>query len=89
MNKDIIKGVTKSGFEYEITKERLNNFELIEVFSEVDDNPLLLPKALNLLLGKEQKQRLYDHLRTTDDIVPADLVGQEIVEIFNSNQIKN
>lgn len=89
MNKDTIKGVTKSGFEFEITKERLNNFELIEVFAEVDNNPLLLPKALNLLLGKEQKEKLYDHLRTSEDIVPADLVGQEIVEIFSYNQVKN
>ncbi|MGP1411476.1 hypothetical protein [Peptoanaerobacter stomatis] len=89
MDNNTIKGVTKSGFEYELSKDRLNNFELIEIFAEVDNNPLLLPKALTLLLGAEQKQRLYDHLRTSDDIVPADLVGQEIAEIFNSNQVKN
>lgn len=89
MDNNTIKGVTTSGFKFEITKERLNNFELIEVFSEVDSNPLLLPKALNLLLGKEQKQRLYNHLRTSDDIVPIDLVGREIAEIFNLSQIKN
>ena len=49
-----IKGKTKTGFKYEITGERLENYELIESLSEVDENPLLLPKTVNLLLGKEQ-----------------------------------
>lgn len=41
----MLKGTTKSGFRYEITTERLNNFELVEILSEVDENPLLLPKC--------------------------------------------
>lgn len=54
----MLKGTTKSGFRYEITTERLNNFELVEILSEVDENPLLLPKMLNLLLGEHQSKNL-------------------------------
>ena len=72
------KGKTKSGFVYELTDNRINNFELLEVMSEVDENPLLVPKMLSLLLGDEQKQKLYDHLRDKDGTVPSDLIGKEI-----------
>ena len=84
-NKDI-KGTTESGFEFTIKESTLNNFELLEVFSEVDENPLLLPKALNMLLGEEQKKKLYDHIRLEDGTVPTDKVGAELIEIFANNQ---
>ncbi|WP_348920124.1 hypothetical protein [Enterococcus rotai] len=85
-----IKGKTKTGFAFKIKQERLNNYELLEVIGELDDNPLVLSKVVNLLLGKEQTQKLKDHLRTDDGIVPADKLSEEITEIFQSqSQTKN
>ena len=52
----MIKGKTSSGFEYEIAEGSLNNYELLESISELDENTLVLPKVVNLLLGKEQKK---------------------------------
>ena len=83
------KGVTKSGFEYELTDERLNNFELFDVMAEVDENSLLIPKMLTLLLGKDQKKALYDHLRDEKGIVPIEKVTEEIKEIFDNEKVKN
>lgn len=40
-----IRGVTSTGFAFEITKERLENYELLEAISEVDTNPAVLPKS--------------------------------------------
>lgn len=85
MSKEI-KGTTESGFKFILKEATLNNFELLEVFSEVDENPLLLPKALNMLLGEEQKRKLYDHIRLEDGTVPTDKVGAELIEIFANNQ---
>ena len=82
----MIKGKTKSGFEYKIPKENLNNYELIEVLGEIEENPLLLSKTVNLLLGKEQANKLKDHLRTKSGTVPTDKISEEIMEIFNNQK---
>ena len=86
----MISGKTKSGFEFTISKARLENYELIESLSEVDENPLLLPKTVNLLLGKEQAVKLKDHLRDKEGLVPTDKLTDEIMEIFQSqSETKN
>ena len=48
-----IRGVTSTGFAFEITKERLENYELLEAISEVDTNPAVLPKVVQLMLGNK------------------------------------
>lgn len=85
----MLKGKTKSGFEFKVTDARLNNYELLENVADVDENPLLLPKVVNLLLGKEQAGRLKDHVRDDDGMVDSEKLGVEIQEIFNFQEIKN
>ncbi|WP_277679223.1 hypothetical protein [Gracilibacillus dipsosauri] len=89
MSKEI-KGKTSSGFDYIISEKRIENYELIEVISEVDENPLLLPKTVNLLLGKEQANKLKDHLRDEEGLVSSGRLSDEIMEIFNNqSETKN
>jgi hypothetical protein len=86
----MVKGTTKSGFKYMISKERLNNYELLEVIGELEENPLVLSKVVDLLLGEEQTKKLKNHLRTKDGLVPADKISDEITEIFKSqSETKN
>lgn len=86
----MIKGKTKSGFEYKIPKENLNNYELVETLGEVEENPLLIARTVNLLLGKEQANKLKEHLRIKNGIVPTDKISEEIMEIFeNQKETKN
>ena len=86
----MIKGKTKSGFSYELNKERLNNYELLEAIEELEENPLVLSRVVNLLLGKEQTKKLKDHLRTENGIVPTEKMSEEITEIFqNQGETKN
>ena len=88
--KDGIKGVTSSGFQFEIPKERLNNYELIEAISDLDENPLVLPKVVRLLLGDEQTKKIKNHVRNAKTkIVDAEKLSNEITEIFASQEIKN
>ena len=79
-------GVTKSGFAYSIPKKNLNNFELVEALGEIEDNPLVLPKVLKLLLGKEQTQKLKNHLRDDDGIVDTDKMTAELEDIFKAQK---
>lgn len=85
----MLKGELKSGFKFEIEDSRLNNFELLEVLSEVDANPLLLPKLLKMLLGDEQKKALLDHLRDKNGMVPSKGVSEAVMEIFQTEKVKN
>lgn len=80
----MLKGKTKTGFEYEIADERINNYELLEIFGEIDADSTLMPKAVNLLLGKEQAQALKNHVRDANGLVPADKMGDELKDILES-----
>ena len=80
----MITGTTASGFSFSISDEAANDMELFDLFAEADQNPLALPPLINRLLGAEQKQRLYDHLRNENGIVPIDKVGYELIEMLNS-----
>lgn len=85
----MIKGKTKSGFEFEISKRVLDNYELMEVVAEADENPMLIPKVLTMLLG-ESKKDLMDHVREEDGIVPAEKMMEELADIFSfSDESKN
>ena len=79
----MISGVTKNGFTFEITDERADNMELIDALADIDDGNLLaVSKVLTLLLGPEQKKKMYDFVRTDDGIVSAQTVSEMIVEIL-------
>lgn len=84
------KKKTSTGFVYSIDENVLNNFELLDLFAEVDENPLLLPKLIKILLGEEGKKALYDHVRLEDGTVPADKIEKELVEIISGKpKVKN
>ncbi len=86
----MISGVTESGFKYSIDKDNLDNYELIECIAGLDDNPLLLPKVLKLILGEDQVKKLKDHLRTEKGIVSNKSIQKEIEDILKgSNETKN
>lgn len=86
----MIKGKTKSGFSYELDKDRLNNYELLEAIEELEENPLVLSRVVNLLLGKDQTKKMKDHIRNKDGIVPTEKISEEITEIFqNQGETKN
>ena len=85
-----MKGKTSTGFEFDIEDERLDDMELVDIMAEIDENPLLMPKLCKMLLGEEQKKRLYVHLRSEDGRVPIEATTNAIQEIFNSpGDLKN
>lgn len=87
---NVIKGSTESGFEYVLDKKRLDNYELLEVITEVDNNPALMPKALKLLLGDDQANALKEHVRDEEGFVPGQRMAEELANIFqNQAETKN
>lgn len=84
----MIKGVTKTGFRYSIYPSVLDDMELLELAMEVDEKPMLMPKLIEKMLGKKQKQKLYNHCRTKHGNVPSERVGEELGDIFKQHDVK-
>lgn len=81
----MIKGITSTGFKYEITKDALNNYELIEELTELESNPLLLTSVVRKIFGKEQTNNLKDHVRKDNGTVPVEKMEAEVIEIIKSS----
>lgn len=81
------KGTTKTGFPFDISMERMENYEIVETIAEIDENPLVLPRLLKLLLG-DQVAALKDHVRGKDGIVPTQKLMDEVRDIFESQNVK-
>ncbi len=80
-----MKGITSSGFEYNLDETALDDYELLEDLCELDNgNTARTISALNRLLGTEQKDQLKEHLREENGRVPASKMMVEMAEIFNS-----
>lgn len=81
----MITAKTESGFSIELEESALDNMEVLDALSDLDEgNPLAMSRLVVKLLGKDGKKRLYDHLRTEDGRVPASAVESSIMELFQS-----
>lgn len=81
----MITAKTESGFSIELEESTLDNMEVLDALSDLDEgNPLAMSRLVVKLLGKDGKKRLYDHLRTEDGRVPASAVESSIMELFQS-----
>lgn len=81
----MIRGKLESGFEYEVDESIGDNMELLDAIVEADENPLAFSKVVKLLLGEDQRRKLYDHLRTDNGNVPIMAVSNAVAEIFRGS----
>lgn len=79
----MLKGKTKTGFQYEFDEKILKNYELVELLAEVDDDPLVLPKIFKMLLGNRVEE-LKDHVRDADGVVDIEKMLNEFQDIFST-----
>ena len=88
----MIKGTTKSGFEFEISEKAIDDYEIIEMLCDLEDDATIFPKVARKILGVKQHNALKEHLRDSDGIVPGSAFEAEITEILNiggANTAKN
>ena len=79
----MLKGKTKTGFQYEFDEKILKNYELVELLAEVDNDPLVLPKIFKMLLG-DRVEELKDHVRDADGVVDIEKMLTEFQDIFST-----
>lgn len=81
----MVKGTTKSGFKYEVDKDQLTNVEFLELFAKMQNGDgMVVFELLEIVLGTEQKKKLYDHCRNKKGMVPVDAVTEEVTDIFTT-----
>ena len=80
----MVKGTTKTGFKFSVDPDAIRDMEFVELAAAVEDNGMLLPKMIELVLGAKQKQKLYDHVRNDKGRVMIDDINDEIKEIFDA-----
>lgn len=78
------KGKTQSGFKYEIDESVLDDMELIDAMALAQgEDPTQISVVVLKLFGKEQRKRLYDHVRDNGR-VPVNKIADIITEILES-----
>ena len=91
----MVKGTTKTGFQFSITEDARDDMEVLENLALISEGRIdAVPKTLVALLGEKQKDKLYDHCRTKTGRVSAKKVMSELQSIFEeagkaSTEIKN
>ena len=79
-----IKGTTRHGFEYEFDSENVD-MEFIDLIGELTENPTVIGKILMMMLGRDQKKKLYDFLRDEKGHVPPEKTMEAFLDIMRSN----
>ena len=83
----MLRGKTKSGFEFEIDGEILDDYDFLELLCKIDEGETsLMIKMVDRLLGSEQKEKLKEHVKTDSGRVSAKKLLTEVMEIINTPQ---
>ena len=87
----MVEGKTRTGFEFRLEDEALDDYELLETLQRIDEGEYQLTTAMvDMLLGKDQKEALKEHVRGDNGRVSAQRMLEEVMEIFEtSNEGKN
>lgn len=81
----MIKGVTASGFEYEIDETKLKNMRVLKLFQKMQkDNGTAFLEAITAVLGEEQEERLYNYLEEKDGSANVENTVREFGEILRT-----
>lgn len=81
----MIKGKTKSGFNYHIDENILQDYELLEAIAETEKNPIFITKVVRMLLG-DDIDKLKEHVRDENGHVSIEKMNVEITEIFKAQK---
>lgn len=82
-------GTTKSGFEFKVDSDQLNDLDFVEDLGKADENPVFWPKVMRAALGDAQYANFKEHLRAENGKVPFDASLEEFTEILNLANAKN
>lgn len=81
-----MKGITKTGFEFEAEAQTLDDWDILEQLSAMSDgNMMVAPKFLKKFLGDKQGKELVNHCRE-NGVAKTEKVLDEIFDILSQLQ---
>ena len=76
--------VLENGLELDVNESALDNMELFDALAEMTEgNALALSNVVKLMLGNENRKKLYDYIRLEDGTVPIGQIDKCVTEIMN------
>ena len=81
----VVKGKTKTGFEFELDTELIDDYEVLEMYEDIKETGLGVRKLLTRLIGEDGYNRLKEHCRKKDGTISAKRIGHEINDIMSTN----
>ena len=87
---EMIKGKTKSGFEYEIPETVGDDYEVLEALARLqqkDGGVLQIVTLIDRVLGSEQRDAFKEHCRV-DGRVSTEKIAEEFFDIFSNANLK-
>ncbi len=82
----MLKGKTSSGFEYELSDEALNDWEVLEALTDIDEGHYSgTVRVLRGLLGDEQLKALKEHCRGEDGRITQTGMFSELADILKGS----
>lgn len=91
----MVGGKTKSGFEYEVNADLLNDWDFVEMLDSLRNEPekATMKDATKIyvtLLGEDGFKALKDHVREQNNgIAVIDKINGELAEIVANVKVKN
>lgn len=85
----MIKGKTSTGFAFQVDPEIIKDYEYLELAATATSNGVMFPLLVEYTLGKEQKNRLIEHLKTKKGRALTEDVSTEFTEILEALKEKD
>lgn len=84
----MLKGKTKSGFEFEVDENFFDDWEMVERIADYEENGSVhIMKGIIVdLLGKKQYRDLKNSLRNENGKITASAMEQAVTDIFQAIQ---
>jgi hypothetical protein len=72
-----------NGLQLSVREDVMDNMELLDALVELNEgNGYAISKVINMILEKDEKKKLYDHLRV-DGVTSVSKVVEAMKEIFD------
>lgn len=83
----MITGTTTSGFDFQISENVGDDYEILELMARIQKGVdlLAITELIDRVLGEDQKERFKDHCRADDGRVSTERMMTEFFEIFSSH----
>lgn len=84
MKKELVTGTTSTGFDFEVSTNLLDDMDFFKMLRASQDNLLYFVDIIEKMFGKEQADRLCEHVKDKEGFVSVEAVKNEYLEVLEA-----